>query len=81
MFNKIIFYSRYTFDFFITREVIEKTKETMEALQKINAAIQPSLAIIQVNWTYAVKKKNCFSLCGNKYGFCCYYCYLKGRRR
>lgn len=57
MFNKIIFYSRYTFDFFITREVIEKTKETMEALQKINAAIQPSLAIIQVNWTYAVKKK------------------------
>ncbi|XP_029705562.1 monofunctional C1-tetrahydrofolate synthase, mitochondrial isoform X1 [Takifugu rubripes] len=29
------------------REVIEKTKETMEALQKRNAAIQPSLAIIQ----------------------------------
>uniref|UniRef100_A0A3B5K978 formate--tetrahydrofolate ligase n=1 Tax=Takifugu rubripes TaxID=31033 RepID=A0A3B5K978_TAKRU len=34
-------------DFFIPREVIEKTKETMEALQKRNAAIQPSLAIIQ----------------------------------
>ncbi|TWW68823.1 Monofunctional C1-tetrahydrofolate synthase, mitochondrial [Takifugu flavidus] len=38
---------RYTLDFFIPREVIEKTKETMEALQKRNAAIQPSLAIIQ----------------------------------
>lgn len=54
--------------FFIPREVIEKTKEMMEALQKRNAAILPSLAIIQVNWTYPVTKKNCFSICGNKYG-------------
>lgn len=54
----------------------------MEALQKTNAAIQPSLAIIQVNWTYLVKNKQTISPCAEIImDSAVITVYLKGRRR
>lgn len=62
--------------------MIEKTKETLEALQKRNAVIQPSLAIIQVNETHPVKNKQTISPCVEiNMDFAVITVYLKGRRR